>query len=160
MGVKRIGRDYTTDTQAKTAFLTSAKDLCRSLGLKFGAGDTEFIPHSDGGGCCSGAGYFLRQSNEFCGNVAGVISSSKTEQNIVFSDLYNDWTPSHEINTYLTTNSRTRINAPHLSDWLGLLAYRWNGKTSPYSPKFFAGVHSTENYDKAGFKIYTFKPVL
>jgi hypothetical protein len=51
-GITRICRDYKLASSAKCDFIRTAKQLCRASGVKFGAGDTEFIHLSDGLGCC------------------------------------------------------------------------------------------------------------
>jgi DNA repair photolyase len=60
IGMTTVGRDYTLVRSAKWAFLSSAKKLCSALGIRFGAGDTEFIHLSDGSGCCNCSEFFLK----------------------------------------------------------------------------------------------------
>lgn len=153
-GMKPLGRDYALLSKAKQPFLSQAREICGELGAKFGAGDTEFIPYSDGGGCCSGAGHFLKDAHEFRSNLAGVVSANRKSGHIYFSDLKKEWSPQKAINTYLTTNSRGRDETGKYSDWLSLIAHRWNGGRSPYSPEIFDGVSWTGQYDDQGFKIY------
>ena len=160
MGVKRLGRDYTLLPIAKSDFLIRAKKLCSQLGAKFGAGDTEFIPHSDGGGCCSGAGFFLKSANEFRANFGGVVSQNLSKGVVRFQDLRSEWGPQKTVHTYLTTNSRGRDQSGQYSDWLALLAHRWNAENGPYSPHFFEGVSWDGQYDEKGLKIYTVQNVL
>jgi len=157
LGLRRIGRDYTIEPESKTAFLSKAKKTCSELGVKFGAGDTEFIHLSDGHGCCSGSGHFLSQANEFKANFCGALKKNMTGRGIQFGDLFSEWSPQGNVHAYLTTNSRGRDSSGEYSDWLSLLAHRWNGGRSPYSPGFFAGVTWTGCLDQAGFKIYKYE---
>ena len=159
-GLKRFGRDYSLAPDAKAEFVAKARDLCHRLGAKFGAGDTEFIPYSDGHGCCSGAGHFLKRANEFQTNFTGVISQRMGRGPIRFSDLLTLWSPHHSIKTYLTTDSRKGDESGRYSNWVSLIAHRWNGTTSPYSPAFFAGVTWDGKYDSEGYKIYKFSDAL
>lgn len=159
-GMKRLGRDYTLIADAKRHFLKTAKQACREAGVKFGAGDTEFIHFSDGSGCCNGSGHFLQNATQFRANFVGVMSNPKKGMKIYFSDLDRQWQPKLNIHQYLTTNSRGRSNEAQFSSWMSLLAYRWNGKHGPYSPAFFFGVGWTGNYDDRGYKIYQIEEVL
>ena len=156
LGITKIGRDYTLKREAKLQFLNSAKKLCIELGIRFGAGDTEFIHLSDGAGCCNSSEFFLNNSNQFRANFVGVLSSKKSNAKIRFDDLYREWIPEMNIHRYLTTNSRSRDLRKGLSSLLSLLAYRWNGEKGPYSPTFFHGVDWKGDYDNEGFKIYEF----
>lgn len=156
LGLTKIGRDYTLSKEAKLKFLKKAKKLCSSLGIKFGAGDTEFIHLSDGNGCCNGSGLFLKDSNQFRGNFVGVLSSKENGNKVKFEDLSEEWIPTGNIHRYLTTNSRTRDMSGKYPSLLSLLAHRWNGGKGPYSPAFFYGVSWDGEFDKNGFKIYNF----
>jgi hypothetical protein len=153
-GITRVGRDYTLSKATKCSFLKQAKQLCRRLGVKFGAGDTEFIHLSDGSGCCNGSEHFLRQATQFQANFVGVLSGRALGETIRFADLKKFWQPKRNVHRYLTTDSRGRRMDRRLSSWLSLLAHRWNGGKSPYSPAFFYGIEWTRKYDKSGYKIY------
>jgi len=153
-GIKRIGRDYTLSTAAKCAFVREAKQTCRETGVKFGAGDTEFIHMSDGTGCCNGSEFFLKGCTQFRSNFVGVLSDCKIGDKVRFSDLQRYWQPERNVHAYLTTDSRGRSSDKRLSSWMSLLARRWNGGRSPYSPSFFFGVVWKGEWDKKGFKIY------
>ena len=138
----------------KKDFLSRAKKLCDELGIKFGAGDTEFIHLSDGDGCCNGSSYFLNKTQQFRANFVGVLSNRSIGDLIYFNDVAKEWSPLSNVHRYLTTNSRSRDMSEAYSSWLSLLAYRWNGGKGPYSPRFFHGVDWTGRKDKEGFKIY------
>lgn len=156
MGTKKIGRDYTLKTEAKAPFVFRAKAQCKQLGVAFGAGDTEFIHLSDGSGCCNGSSLFLDQANQFQCNYVGVISNKNEGDQIQFGELQDMWHPSGNIHHYLTTNSRSRDTRESYPSWIALLAYRWNGGRSPYSPMLFWGVDWTGDFDSNGFKIYKY----
>jgi DNA repair photolyase len=153
-GIKRLGRDYTLTAPAKADFLKRAKQLCKRLKVRFGAGDTEFIHFSDGMGCCNGSGHFLAGSTQFRSNFVGVLSGRKKGDKIHFSDLAAEWQPNLNMHRYLTTNSRGRSSDKRFTSWMSLVAHRWNGENGPYSPAFFYGVEWTGEYDDDGFKIY------
>jgi DNA repair photolyase len=153
-GVTRVGRDYTLTAESKLAFLTSAKAVCRRRGVWFGAGDTEFIPCSDGAGCCNGSSLFLKRSRSFAANLVGVIASRATGELIRFRDLEQFWRPAGNVHHYLNSNSRTRSADRKLSSWMALVAHRWNGSVGPYSPTFFWGVSWTGKFDRDGYRIY------
>jgi DNA repair photolyase len=153
-GLKRIGRDYTLTTDAKSQFVRSAKETCTRLGVKFGAGDTEFIHLSDGRGCCNGSEFFLGDCAQFRANFVGVLTHRKKGDKIRFSDLDRHWQPALNVHAYLTTNSRGRCSDKHLSSWMSLVARRWNGGKSPYSPSFFFGVVWKGEWDEMGYKVY------
>jgi hypothetical protein len=153
-GVKRLGRDYTLRTNAKRLFLEKAKAFCRSAGVSFGAGDTEFIHQSDGEGCCNGSSLFLRDATQFTGNFVGLLKRKRIGDLVRFSELREKWSPTRNMHQYLTTNSRTRAKGKTLSSWIGLISHRWNGRSSPYSPGFFFGVVDTGKRDQGGMSIY------
>lgn len=153
-GIKRLGQDYTLSVPAKCDFVKDAKQVCREVGVKFGAGDTEFIHLSDGAGCCNGSEYFLEDATQFRANFVGVISRRKKGEKIYFSDLEREWHPELNVHRYLTSNSKGRSSDKRMSSWISLAAHRWNGGKSPYSPAFFFGVVWTGDYDERGYKIY------
>jgi DNA repair photolyase len=155
-GIKRIGRDYTLVSDAKLPFLKSARQLCRGLGVRYGAGDTEFIHLSDGLGCCNGSSFFLRNANQFRCNFTGVLSNRMNDAKIRFRDLKPEWSPTKNVHGYLTTNSRGRDASLNYSSWMSLLAHRWNGDHGPYSPEFFSGVEWHGEWDQDRFKVYSY----
>ena len=150
----RVGRDLALKPHLKIELLRNAKEACHENGMLFGAGDTEFIPESDGNGCCNGSSLLIDRASQFTGNLTGLISSARMGQEIRFSDIYQHWTPREDIHNYLTTNSRTRTRRKNATSWLGLLEHRWNGKVSPYSPAFFMGVQWSGRQDSRGRNIY------
>jgi DNA repair photolyase len=158
-GITRVGRDYTLSLPAKSDFLRRAKQVCRDAGVKFGAGDTEFIHLSDGVGCCNGSAYFLKNCTQFRSNFVGVLSRRRKGDKIYFSDLERYWQPKLNVHRYLTTDSRGRSSNKRFSSWMSLLARRWNGGRSPYSPSFFFGVKWCGDYDGRGYKIYEVEDV-
>jgi DNA repair photolyase len=153
-GIIRIGRDYTLTVSAKCDFVRTAKQLCHDCGVRFGAGDTEFIHLSDGQGCCNGSGYFLKDCTQFRSNFVGVLSGRKKGDRIHFSDLESHWQPRRNVHAYLTTDSRGRSSDKRMTSWISLIAHRWNGGKSPYSPAFFFGIEWKGDYDNKGYKIY------
>ena len=157
IGLTSIGRDYTLVKSAKWNFLRSAKKLCVDLGIKFGAGDTEFIHLSDGSGCCNSSEFFLKDANQFKTNFVGVISKKQSAYDVRFDDLKKEWVPQHNVHRYLTTNSRVRDTNREYPSLLSLMSYRWNGGKGPYSPAFFYGVSWNGEYDNEGYKIYHFE---
>jgi DNA repair photolyase len=158
-GITRIGRDYTLKAAAKCGFVRRAKQVCKQAGVKFGAGDTEFIHLSDGSGCCNGSEYFLEGCTQFRSNFVGVLSDRKKGDRICFSDFEDHWQPQHNVHRYLTTDSRGRSSDKNLSSWMSLLARRWNGGKSPYSPSFFFGIKWKGELDNKGYKIYEVEDV-
>jgi DNA repair photolyase len=159
-GIKRVGPDYTIAVPWKLAFLRSAMSLGSELGVLIGAGDTELIHLSEGGGCCNGSSAFLRTANQFDANLSSVVSRGEGPRSVRFSDLLNRWSPERPISTYLMTDSRTRDGTGRFSDWMSLIAHRWNGSKGPYSPQLFAGVTWSGEFDQDGFKVYEFKDPL
>ena len=153
-GMTRIGRDYTLIASAKCEFVRRAKQLCHDSGVRFGAGDTEFIHLSDGLGCCNGSGYFLENCTQFRSNFVGILTGRKKGDRICFSDLEHHWQPKLNVHAYLTTDSRGRSSKKNMTSWMSLIAHRWNGGKSPYSPTFFYGIGWKGDYDTKGYKIY------
>jgi hypothetical protein len=156
LGFRTLGTDYVLQPSAKREFLSRAKDTCCKLRVAFGAGDTEFIQCSDGNGCCSGSGCFLRNANQFRANFVGVLSQKHDGEAVTFDDIEREWSPVHNVHQYLTSNSRSRDDTGIYSSWLSLMAHRWNGGAGQYSPMLFAGVKWTGQFDKNGFKIYNY----
>lgn len=157
MGLRRVGPDWTLTTEAKIPFVRRAFQKCRELGVRFGAGDTEFIPWSDGDGCCGSSSLFLASANQFTANFVGVIKEAlaSNSKKIRFEQLEQVWTPQRSIGNYLDWRARVKPdNRNGRSDWLALLARRWNGGRSPYSPAFFYGVNRTGERDQLGFEVY------
>ena len=103
----------------------------------------------------------LENANQFSANLTGILSGRDEIEEVRFSSLNTHWAPSGNVHQYLTTDSRTRDMSGNFSDWLSLIAHRWNGKKGPYSPMLFAGVSETEKIDSDGFKIYKYtSPIL
>ncbi|MDX8457243.1 hypothetical protein [Mesorhizobium humile] len=157
LGVVRLGPDWTLSRDAKRPFVRRARQLSHELGVKFGAGDTEFIPWSDGKGCCGASELTQEEANHFAANFVGVIRSSlgRPDKRVRFDMLMDLWSPEQSIGNYM--DWRRRIpprQRDGLSDWLALMGRRWNGGKSPYSPAFFDGVVPTPDTDDAGFRIY------
>lgn len=157
LGRSSLGRDYSLCPAAKKPFVRRAKDTCHELGIRFGAGDTEFIPWSDGAGCCGSSDLLPRSPYHFTANLTGVIKKARKakRKTLRFSDLENEWAPQMSVGNYLASRTRRSVSPEdQLSDWLGLLAARWNGGNSPYSPDFFDGVVFSGKYDRRGYKIF------
>jgi DNA repair photolyase len=155
-GALRMGWDYSLATTAKRAFVLEARSTCHKLGLRFGAGDTEFIPWSDGDGCCGSDSKFLPGAKQFSSNLVGAIKRAvqRNHNRLTFSDLSQSWSPKFPISTYLNPNSRNALHDGQRTDWMGLLARRWNGDHGPYSPTLFDGVSWSGKTDRDGFKVY------
>lgn len=157
LGVVRLGPDWSLSRDAKRPFVRRARQLSHALGVKFGAGDTEFIPWSDGNGCCGASELTQDGANHFTGNFVGAIRASleRTDKRVTFDMLEELWSPAQSVGNYM--DWRRRIPADQRegrTDWLALMSRRWNGGKSPYSPAFFDGVRPTGEIDETGFKIY------
>ncbi len=157
LGVVRLGPDWMLSKDAKRPFVRRARHLSHALGVKFGAGDTEFIPWSDGNGCCGASELTQEGANHFTANFVGAIRASlaQPDKRVSFDMLADLWSPEHSIGNYM--DWRRRIPADQRdgrSDWLALMGRRWNGGKSPYSPAFFDGVTPTAEVDASGFRIY------
>jgi DNA repair photolyase len=157
MGICKVGPDWSLSRDAKRGFVRAARQHCRRLGVHFGAGDTEFIPWSDGDGCCGSSNDFLTGSAQFTANFVGAIKSAletKSKQ-VRFSYLKRQWSPRESVGNYFDWRSRVAPEGRHgRTDWLALMARRWNVSKSPYSPAFFDGVMTTDRKDAEGFTIY------
>jgi DNA repair photolyase len=156
-GVTRLGPDWSLSRDAKRPFVRQARQLCRSLDVKFGAGDTEFIPWSDGNGCCGASELTQEGANHFTANFVGSIRASlaRPDKKVRFETLLELWSPEQSIGNYM--DWRRRIPPDErvgFTDWLAILSRRWNGGKSPYSPAFFDGVVATTEFDGNGFRIY------
>lgn len=156
LGLAEVGWDYSLAPKAKRQFIVAARHACHELGVSFGAGDTEFIPWSDGDGCCGSSSLHLDGATQFRANFVGAIKSAlkRPNQDVRFSVLNDMWSPQCPISTYLDSRSRSQKTESTRSDWLMLMAARWNGDLGPYSPAFFDGVKSTSKFDSKGFRIY------
>lgn len=157
MGVKRLGPDWSLSPDAKRPFVRNARNLSRSLGVKFGAGDTEFIPWSDGNGCCGASELTQDGANHFKANFVGAIRASlaKPDKKVRFETLLELWSPEQSIGNYMDWRRRIPVDQRGgYSDWLAIISRRWNGGKSPYSPAFFDGVAPTTEVDNNGFRIY------
>lgn len=157
LGVVRLGPDWMLSKDAKRPFVRRARSLSHALGVKFGAGDTEFIPWSDGNGCCGASELTQDGANHFTANFVGAIRASlaRADKRISFDLLADLWSPEQSIGNYM--DWRRRIPADQRegrSDWLALMGRRWNGGKSPYSPAFFDGVAATDDVDENGFRVY------
>jgi DNA repair photolyase len=157
LGVVRLGPDWMLSKDAKRPFVRRARSLSHALGVKFGAGDTEFIPWSDGNGCCGASELTQDGANHFTANFVGAIRASlaRADKRITFDLLAELWSPEQSIGNYM--DWRRRIPADQRdgrSDWLALMGRRWNGGKSPYSPAFFDGVAATNDVDENGFRVY------
>ena len=156
MGLTALGWDYTLIPDAKRAFVREARKTCRALGVRFGAGDTEFIPWSDGDGCCGSSSEFLGRSRQFTANFVGAIKAGLTSKRgvVAFRQVERAWSPTRPISTYLNWRSRGAAHDGQRSDWVALMAKRWNGDSGPYAPSYFDGVAWTGRLDAKGMRIY------
>ena len=157
LGLVRLGPDWMLSRDAKRPFVRRARNLSRALGVKFGAGDTEFIPWSDGNGCCGASELTQDRANHFTANFVGAIRASlaRPDKRVSFDMVADLWSPEQSIGNYM--DWRRRIPADQRdgrSDWLALMGRRWNGGKSPYSPAFFDGVVATADVDENGFRVY------
>jgi DNA repair photolyase len=156
MGVRKTGPDWTLTPDAKRPFVKKARAHCRELGIKFGAGDTEFIPWSDGNGCCGSSSLFL-EANQFDSNFVGAIKQAVAiePENVAFSYFQDRWLPALSVGNYMDYRSRIAPGQREgTADWLPMLRQRWNGGRSPYSPGFFDGVMPSGRKDEQGMMIY------
>jgi DNA repair photolyase len=156
-GLTRLGPDWSLSRDAKRPFVRQARQLCRSLDVKFGAGDTEFIPWSDGNGCCGASELTQDGANHFTANFVGTIRASlaKPEKKVRFETLLELWSPKQSIGNYMDWRRRIPFEERgEFTDWLAIISRRWNGGKSPYSPAFFDGVVATNEFDENGFRIY------
>jgi hypothetical protein len=156
-GVTRLGPDWSLSRDAKRPFVRQARQLCRRLEVKFGAGDTEFIPWSDGNGCCGASELTQGGANHFTANFVGAIREAlaRPDKKVRFESLRELWSPEQSIGNYMDWRRRIPPNERGaFTDWLAILSRRWNGGKSPYSPAFFDGVVATTECDDNGFKIY------
>jgi len=156
IGLAEQGWDYALAPRAKRSFIITARRDCHENGLSFGAGDTEFIPWSDGDGCCGSASHNFHNSTQFRANYVGAIKSALTgpHHEVRFHSIEERWSPIRPVSTYLDSRSRTGVSHHGTSDWISMVATRWNGGLGPYSPAFFDGVRWTGKVDAKGFRIY------
>ena len=86
--------------------------MSHDSGIRFGAGDTEFIHLSVGLGCCNGSGYFLENCTQFRSNFVGILT--RHEQGIKNDDFvgnhallaYRNMLPDHKA-TVMSARSTT-----------------------------------------------------
>jgi DNA repair photolyase len=156
IGLAEQGWDYALAPRAKRSFIIAARRSCHESGLRFGAGDTEFIPWSDGDGCCGSTSHNFHNSTQFRANYAGAIKSalSGSHDQVQFRSVEEVWSPAKPVSTYLDSSSRNGGSDYRTSDWIRLVAARWNGGLGPYSPAFFDGIRWTGKVDAMGFRIY------
>jgi len=156
LGLAEVGWDYGLSPKAKREFIRTARRQCHAHGILFGAGDTEFIPWSDGDGCCGSSSHDLTGATQFQANYVGAIKGSlkSSTREVRFQAIEQVWSPTHSVSSYLDSRSRNRANGDKSSDWIRLVAARWNGNLGPYSPSFFDGVTWGGQLDAMGFRIY------
>jgi DNA repair photolyase len=162
MGLSKVGPDWTLTREAKRPFVRVALAHCRDLGIRFGAGDTEFIPWSDGDGCCGSSSFSLVGSHQFAANFVGAIKYALTtpSKRVEFAFLERQWSPHRSIGNYMDGRARiSAVDRGDRTDWLALMARRWNPGPSPYSPAFFDGVVATDEKDAAGLTVYDATPL-
>lgn len=157
LGVVRLGPDWMLSKDAKRPFVRRARSLSHGVGVKFGAGDTDFIPWSDGNGCCGASELTQDGANHFTANFVGAIRASlaRADKRISFDLLADLWSPEQSVGNYMDWRRRIPPDKRDgRSDWLALMGRRWNGGKSPYSPAFFDGVVATDEVDENGFRVY------
>jgi hypothetical protein len=154
-GLNTVGWDYSLTASAKRPFVLEARRVSHDANISFGGGDSEFIPLSDGDGCCGSTSDLLPGSYQFKANLVGAVKAAvKTRhKQVYFSDVKDAWFPRHPVSTYLDTRSRGGQKSREF-DWIDMVARRWNGDCGPYSPDFFNGVQWLGNLDADGMRVY------
>src|SRR5262249_15841985 len=107
-GITRLGPDWSLSPKAKRPFVRQARQLCRSLDVKFGAGDTEFIPWSDGNGWWGASELTQDGANHFTANFVGAIRASLAtpDKKVRFETLLELWSPEQSIGNYMDWRRR------------------------------------------------------
>jgi len=151
---QRVGYDYALRSELKISFVADAEATCRKAGVRFGAGDTEFIHKSDGAGCCGSPDLFLQDTKPFVSNLTGAIKHRECDDRLFFSDFKKLWQPTRCVSAALSSRSRGKGVYGEFPDWFALMSHRWNGKKSIYTPDFFYGVEWHGETDNDGYKVY------
>jgi DNA repair photolyase len=151
-GSTQQGREFILPSGKRITFLSEISEYARKIGLTVGLGDNEFLPYSDGQSCCNGADLYLRDTNPFSANPAGVIRKKKKGDAIRFGDVLEEWMPLESVNPYLNSRVRSRPG-PHENGWHSILKARWRAGTI-YGPDFFHGVRFDDRFDEDGMPIF------
>src|SRR5262249_7310028 len=89
-------------------------------------------------------------------NLVGAIKAAlrRPDRRVMFGEIERRWSPKRPVSTYLSTRSRTKAPGAKRTDWVSLMAYRWNGENGPYSPAYFDGVVWKGEVDRRGFRVF------
>lgn len=154
-GASRSGREWLLPISSRLDKILWLREKAHSLGLSFGAADTDLLPISDSLCCCSGADSLLQtQSQTFEFNYLGAIRRASNDGRVTFESLQNCWVPEGSIARWM--NSRSRLPKFHdrgagIRDYIRM---NWNGRSNGCSPEMFHGVEHTGDFDADGLKIY------
>jgi len=144
----RVGREWVLPVADRIDLVLDLKRLSNSLGVTFGAADTDLLHFSDGNVCCSGADLF-GLGDGFGYNFLKAVKLGFEANRISVGSLRHYWRPKGSIEQFV--NSRSRLDDGHIEDFI---RHRWNGANNGSSPLMFYGVGDSGKIDRRGFKIY------
>jgi DNA repair photolyase len=153
-GAKKFGREYNLPLSYRGSHLAKMSREARQYGLTFGFADNDLLVHSDGKACCGASDLYLKDSNFFEANITWLAKRKNYGEKIFFSDYLEGWIPKKAISTYLNSKSRINIMDSDVPEWLHYLKAMWKGELGIYSPNYFDGIETTEDFDEQGLPIY------
>jgi DNA repair photolyase len=155
----RLGREWLLPVERRLDPILQARAETHSLGMTFGAADTDLLPLSDGLACCSAADLHLPEhGSTFDHNYVAAVRSHR-DGLVTYGSIRERWRPSHSMARFV--NSRSRIASPAAGAGIEHYVRRnWDGRPNGPSPEMFHGVRPTGERSPDGAVVYTVDPWL
>lgn len=153
-GANREGREWILPALRRLPTILRLQQTAHSIGLSFGAADSDLLPLSDGDWCCSGADSLLPGGKGFEFNYLGAVRRAQNGSDLTFDLLRDCWVPSGSIAMMINSHSRlpgVNGGGAGVADYIRT---NWNGRSNGCSPEMFYGVSSTGRCDDLGLRTY------
>jgi DNA repair photolyase len=150
----RVGREWILPVEERLPLIVEGRARAHSMGMSFGAADTDLLPLSDSSCCCSGIDRLLPESRSFEHNYLGAIRRADADGLVQLSVLEHVWAPEGSIAEMVNSRSRLPVKNGKGAGVRDYIRANWNGRSNGCSPQMFYGVEASLNTDQEGHMIY------
>lgn len=144
----RFGREWILPISDRLEPMLEFRRHAHSLGMFFGAADTDLLYLSDGDCCCNGSDLLLPGLNHYRFTINEAIRRGIASGTISYSSIHTEWRPQGSIKRYVNSKSR---NGATVEDHM---RSAWNRISHGPNLTTFFGVKDSGDLDSEGLKIY------